>query len=593
MRYCDRVGAVCPRVAFASGLLSLLVLTSGAVRGHALVTATPLINYQAKLTDSGGNPVSGTHTMYFSIYLAGNEMTSGSGTLQFSESASVGPIGGGVVNHAIGSGTNIFGSSLGPDKFSTTTEMYLEVAIDSAANVILPRTRLAYVPLAFRAGQAANSDLLNGLPSSAFLQGSHNHDGVYIKATGGAHVAVDTTDSATTNGENLLAAYDTAKNLAPNGQALSATNRATVLVMPGNYDLGSGQLAMDTEFVDVVGVSGNRDDQYIHSTTNGDLTGVLRQIANDVHIENLLIQSTRSGSQVFGLSNEPAAYFPNSDTTATVLRNCEFRDKDGTGMESNSMRGQITYSGTYIDVTGGLAAFGYGGTASGYFKNCRGGINSFGTLGVASGTFVDCVGDNATFGYSGVTSGNFTRCTGGNYAFGGLCSGTFIDCSGGTQAFGYFQPASGTFTNCHGGQDAFAVGSSASGTFTGCIGGAYSFGSGGSANGTFVNCSGDNFSFGGIGGSTVGGRLTGCKMTGASTWGSTFSGRMENCYWGSGFKCAPSARIYGSTIAGTLDLDTTATGVCQTRAKDIINEGLNVFGASSAAAFNIEGTNVN
>jgi hypothetical protein len=67
---------------------------------------------------------------------------------------------------------------------------------------------------------------------------------------------------------------------------------------------------------------------------------------------------------------------------------------------------------------------------------------------------------------------------------------------------------------------------------------------------------------------------------------------MENCYWKTGVTCSSTARIYGSIFAGTLDLNGTAAGVTGTRAKSITNGGTNVFGATSAAAFNLEDSDV-
>src|SRR5262245_49574459 len=68
------------------------------------------------------------------------------------------------------------------------------------------------------------------------------------------------TKSAATNGLRLKAAYGAAKASLPNGNPLAANNRAVVLVPPGRYDLGDGQLLMDTDFVDLIGVSTARDD---------------------------------------------------------------------------------------------------------------------------------------------------------------------------------------------------------------------------------------------------------------------------------------------------------------------------------------------
>ena len=68
---------------------------------------------------------------------------------------------------------------------------------------------------------------------------------------------------------------------------------------------------------------------------------------------------------------------------------------------------------------------------------------------------------------------------------------------------------------------------------------------------------------------------------------------MENCNWGSGFTCDATARIYGSTITGELNLNNTGAGVTGTRAQSITDESNNIFGSTSAAAFNIESASVN
>jgi len=441
-------------------------------------------------------------------------------------------------------------------------------------------------------GSTLDADLLDGLDGSAYATDTELSTGLAGKANtadlidslalnGAAYVIVKTTDNASSNGQNLLAAYAQAKALTPHGQALSPTNRAAVIVPPGRYDLGTGQLAMDTQFVDLVGLSTKREDQYIFSQTNGDNTGVLRQTASDVGIENLLVQSTRSTGALALNSTTPAAYFPDSQMGGTVIRNCEFRD-DGAS-HSFSMRVGIIYSGTYSDCTGGERSFGGLGTASGTFTNCKGGFRAFGggVIGsTASGTFKDCTGGPEAFGSGGGTaSGTFTNCTGVGSSFGG----------------GNGSTASGTFTHCVGGVTSFGagIGSTASGTFTDCTGGSTSFGGSGTASGTFTNCSGGNFSFGGgVTGNNTGAKLVGCRMTGTS-WTGLFRGRMENCFWGTGFTTTSAARIYGSIIAGTLDLNGTSAGVTGTSAQNILNEAGNPFGATSAAAFNLEDGVVN
>src|SRR5580704_2196840 len=50
-------------------------------------------------------------------------------------------------------------------------------------------------------------------------------------------------------GTNLLAAYSTATALGP-----TPSNRVAVIVPPGNYNLGSTNLTMNTSYVDLIGL---------------------------------------------------------------------------------------------------------------------------------------------------------------------------------------------------------------------------------------------------------------------------------------------------------------------------------------------------
>lgn len=69
----------------------------------------------------------------------------------------------------------------------------------------------------------------------------------------GLYVIVEPTTSDTDNGTALLAAYTTAKALT----GLTATNRATVIVPPGTYDMGASALTLDTQYVDILGMGDN------------------------------------------------------------------------------------------------------------------------------------------------------------------------------------------------------------------------------------------------------------------------------------------------------------------------------------------------
>ena len=220
---------------------------------------------------------------------------------------------------------------------------------------------------------------------------------------GSAYIVVEVSEytDAATNGENLRIAYGTAADVTftPNGENKSATNRAVVFVPPGQYDLGSQELVLNTNFVDIIGMSTARDNQHIFGETGGSGTGVITQTASDVRLENLRVTSTRSGSAVSGNSTDPAAYYPNGSSFAnTVIRNCGFYIEDDAAW---TMRVKTEYDGTYENCVAGEYAFGglSGGVASGVFTKCEAGDGSFGgSEGTASGVFRDCIGGDGAFG---------------------------------------------------------------------------------------------------------------------------------------------------------------------------------------------------
>jgi hypothetical protein len=333
-----------------------------------------------------------------------------------------------------------------------------------------------------------------------------------------AYVVVEVGANVTANGDNLRAAYATAAALTPFGSPLSAANRAVVVVPPGQYDLGSSALTMDTEFVDVVGLSTARENQHIYRNGN-----VLVQVAMDVRIENLKLEYT-------GEADNEYAYYPDvawlfdaelGSPPETTIRNCEFVVAS---FFLRNMREGVTYAGLYVDCKAdpGEYAFGGLGKASGTFINCTGDRDSFAGNGEAYGTFTNCTGGSGAFGggSTGLAYGTFTNCTGGSSSFGGsgTAGGDFLNCNGASSSFGGNGTASGEFINCVGGDRAFGGKGTASGFFINCRGEDYSFGSAGGpgisfglANGEFSNCVGGEFAFGGDdGGSAVGGRFYHC-----------------------------------------------------------------------------------
>ncbi len=483
------------------------------------------INYQGQLLDSGGIPITTQVTVVFSLW---DSVTTGTQLgSAWSDSDSVTPDANGVYSTEIGDDPG----NLLPTSALASTSVWLNVNIDGED--LIPRTRFLSVPYAIKA-LSANS-ALNDNDTDPLNE---------LEKLGESFVIVQTTASAVTNGQNLKSAYTIARALTPHGDDRATTNRVTVIVPPGRYDLGTNGLRLDTEFVDLVGLSTARDDQYIFGLTSNFSKGVLIQTANNIRIENLLVECTLTTGFGIGNSISRSAYFPDDGTTTdTVVRNCTFKAND---INAASTRPGIKYPGRFENCSGGKLAFGggFGGDASGTFIDCIGGIESFGGRGTASGTFTDCIGGVDSFGGGslGTASGTFTNCQGGTSTFGGgssgTASGTFTNCQGGALSFGG-GTTSGTFTNCIGGNSSFGSGSSGvtSGTFTNCVGGDNSFGGGssGKAAGIFTNCVGGDGSFGGGAFANASGTFTNCKGGDGSFGGGAFgtaSGTFTDCVGG-------------------------------------------------------------
>lgn len=135
-------------------ILHILVLNCLLV-ACAFAVQPARFNYQAKLSDSSGVPLQGNHTIYFSIFAGGSRTIVGSGANVYSEYASV-PAAAGVVNHVIGTGAITSGTLTSAD-LASRLDHYLEVAVDTPSNVLLPRVRLLSVPFAARADYAPAS----------------------------------------------------------------------------------------------------------------------------------------------------------------------------------------------------------------------------------------------------------------------------------------------------------------------------------------------------------------------------------------------------------------------------------------------------
>jgi len=283
----------------------------------------------------------------------------------------------------------------------------------------------------------------------------------------------------------------------------TASNRITIIAAPGSYNFEIQPFILDTEYIDLVSLDGNRS-VILNSTQSGNIYIV----SNNVFVK--------------GIETKTLPFIIENDLDKIKIVNCKGGDY--------SFNCSIL-SGTFIDCEGGNYSF-YGNDVSGTFVKCKGGNYSFGYN--ASGDFIECEGESYSFGggdfylsINGIASGNFTNCIGGVHSFGGyssIASGVFNNCKGAYGSFGGGEgEASGTFNNCQGNDSSFGGYGIASGIFNNCTGDWYSFGGGagnyGIASGNFTNCIGGLSSFGGYISSGI---FTNC-IGGASSFFSTNS----------------------------------------------------------------------
>jgi hypothetical protein len=215
-------------------ILAFLVCFAFSAPAHAVTTIPYKMNFQGRLTDASGNPMAaGTYNMKFRIYDA-----SSAGTLKWSEqranSASTGVTvtTGGLFSVQLGDV-----SSLPANIFSTTdtASLFFEIELPTPATAtcstaacesytegpMAPRNKLASSAYSF------NSDLLDGLDSSAFAQVGAN---TTFTGTLGVNVSSTAAFTVGTSGTNMLT-VDTASASVIIG---TADSTAQVLVLDAN-----------------------------------------------------------------------------------------------------------------------------------------------------------------------------------------------------------------------------------------------------------------------------------------------------------------------------------------------------------------------
>jgi hypothetical protein len=291
-----------------------------------------------------------------------------------------------------------------------------------------------------------------------------------LSTSASAYAIVVSGSDSNANWTTLSNAYVTAKSATPNGQALAANNRYTIFLMPGLYNLGSSAFTLDTEFIDIIGlslnsgpryyISGNTDkgDTILQSSSSTATVNLTVGSNMDVTIANLCLYMTGSGYSINCGSNSGfLARFKCINCFITATSNVGFvPNKD--------------VNGYWEDVRGwDTELFGWGNTTvSGTFVRCKAPTGSFGGSAsgannlTVSGTFIDCEADDGSFGGNNantiVCSGNFIRCrfvqitggSGGMYGRNKTFSGNAYQCTAGGSGSCWGGTISGNLYQCSG-----------------------------------------------------------------------------------------------------------------------------------------------
>jgi hypothetical protein len=140
------------------------------------MVAQPLqFAHQGRLLDSDGVPITNSTSVFFSIWRGGDAENADTGTLTYSEVAAVTPDATGIFVHSVGTGTPLDATTFEEGDL-LGAEIYLQVAVGTQDNVLLPRARITGNPYATHAAFAQDSDTLVGEEPDYYLSLS-NHTG--------------------------------------------------------------------------------------------------------------------------------------------------------------------------------------------------------------------------------------------------------------------------------------------------------------------------------------------------------------------------------------------------------------------------------
>ena len=266
-----------------------------------------------------------------------------------------------------------------------------------------------------------------------------------IKSSDADFYTIRATEDPVLNGTNLLNKYN---SLSLN---LGSSNRFTIYLEPGIFDLKTSSLILNKNYIDIVGLHPTNK-SIITSNMATPSNGTINQLVDNIKLSNLNIINSNSNyiypwlayNSILTpneltyyenlLSTVPSCYFrniPNGQSYgSTYLNNVAFTSNN---ISILTMRAATEYDGSYIDCEAGNYSFGFKGKANGTYINCKAGFLSFGSFGSeANGYFENCTAGGYSFGANtNYVAGKFKNCTAINNSFGEGSTqnlGQYINC---------------------------------------------------------------------------------------------------------------------------------------------------------------------
>jgi len=375
-----------------------------------------LINYQGKLTDAGGRPVTAVKSMKFAFYdaeVGGELLPAGMGTGKFMEKQDV-AVTDGIFNVLIGSAT-VGGV---PKAVFNSADVFLSVTVEGEEQT--PRQRVGSVPFAFKSANAeameARVAAIEDLLSNVYRDGNTLvFNGLNVQIVNGA----DATDSEANGLGNLIVGYNEERG---DGSDDRSGSHNIVVGKQNNFSSWGGLVAgrSNTVSAPYACVSGGSE-----NTASGESSSVSGGRYNTASGDGASVAGgggpdVDDGNTAFG--HYSAVLGGTRNIAGDVL------------MESHDIGSQATVSGGTDNAARGVAASVSGGcqnTAGGTCSSVGGGYQnrpngmyssvSGGGVNTASGMCSAVSGgrNNAASGeYSSVVGGGGELSSMGNRAFG-------------------------------------------------------------------------------------------------------------------------------------------------------------------------------